>query len=100
MPLPGTCPNPKDCPALPTLRADYRPKGAVVLLKDQNNLKVYETGKRESPKVLIAVYDIFGFQTNTQQVADKVAEVGGFRVVMPDFLRSQPWDPNNFPPSK
>ena len=62
-------------------------------------MKVYETGRKNNGRVIIVVYDIFGYHPNTKQVADKVAELGDFRLVMPDFYRSVPWDEKNFPPA-
>lgn len=42
-----------------------------------------------SRRLLIAVYDIFGFEnSNMKQVTDRMAvQHGGFRVVLPDFFR-------------
>lgn len=59
------------------------------------NLPVYETiDNIDKKRLLIAVYDIFGFgNTNMHQVTDQMAvQNGGFRVVLPDFFRGDHWD--------
>ena len=82
---------------MPVVHSDYQPKGREIIL---DAMKVYETGRKDNDRVIIVIYDIFGFHPNTKQVADRVAEMGDFRLVMPDFFRSDPWSLNNFPPAK
>jgi dienelactone hydrolase len=48
--------------------------------------------------LLIGVYDIFGDTKNTHQFADLLASAYGFRIVIPDFFRGQPWEHTKWPP--
>lgn len=85
----------------PVITSEYVPNGTKWLLNNRN-LTIYETKPAEGVNVtgtLIAVYDIFGFHPNTQQVIDKLASMGDFRIIMPDFFRGG-WSLNNFPPTK
>lgn len=53
-------------------------------------MTIYETGNLESNRILIAIYDVFGFHTNTKQVADQLGKLGDYHIVMPDFYRGDP----------
>lgn len=58
----------------------------------------YVVGPADSKNVLVCVYDIFGFWDTTKQCADLLSETMKVKVVMPDFLRGQPWPIDGFPP--
>jgi len=83
----------KACCTLPPVESNYEPKGQEITLGDGQ--KVYEIGTGN--RVLICVYDIFGFHPVTKQVCDRLS-AAGFRLVMPDFWRGKPWKKENFPP--
>ncbi|WFC98347.1 carboxymethylenebutenolidase [Malassezia yamatoensis] len=61
-------------------------------------MDAYVTGDKSSSKVLLCIYDIFGFWNTTKQGADMLAESMKVKVVMPDFLRNHPWPIDGFPP--
>lgn len=73
---------------------DYIPRGRVFNI---GNLPVYEAADNvNSRRLLIGVYDIFGFaNSNMKQITDHMAlQAGGFRAVLPDFFRGDYWDLN------
>jgi len=86
---------PEHCLKGKAIEANYTPRGDEYEI---GNLTVYESQNRDSHRLLIAVYDIFGLTTNMEQVVDTIAELYNFRVVLPDFFRGFAWDENNFPP--
>ncbi|CAN6346939.1 unnamed protein product [Urochloa humidicola] len=58
-------------------------------------LKAYLAGSDESKAAVILISDIFGFESpNLRKIADKVA-LSGYFVVVPDFLRGDPYTPDN-----
>ena len=61
-------------------------------------MKAYVTGPADSKNAVLCIYDIFGMWATTQQGADLLAEAMKTKVVMPDFLRGQPWPVEAFPP--
>lgn len=74
------------------IEGNYIPRGRTINI---GNLPVYEAiDNIDKKRLLIAVYDIFGFaNTNMKQVTDQMAvQYGGFRVVLPDFFRGDHWD--------
>ncbi|KAJ3158726.1 hypothetical protein HDU86_002691 [Geranomyces michiganensis] len=84
------------CCSIPAVIATgYTPKGSMTTLADQ---KIYSVGPADSPKVVICVYDIFGYTSQTQQGADRIAEATGFRVIMPDFLQGHGAPMDMMPP--
>ncbi|WFD31459.1 carboxymethylenebutenolidase [Malassezia sp. CBS 17886] len=87
----------KACCTLPPVQTEYTPKG---VFEQVNGLKSYVTGDRSSKHVLLCIYDIFGYWATTQQGADLLGDTGKVKVVMPDFLRGQPWPIDKFPPPK
>jgi len=87
---------PEHCLTGKPIHSNYTPKGSE---REIGNLTVYESDNRSSKRLLIAVYDIFGFSDNMKEVVDTIADLYGFRVVMPDFFRGFWWDEANFPPS-
>ncbi|KAL7419773.1 hypothetical protein Q5752_005689 [Cryptotrichosporon argae] len=70
------------CCTLPPVQAEYTPKGTYT---EVSGLKSYVVGPEDSDKVIVFVYDVFGFSPQIIQGADLLASQG-FRVVMPDFL--------------
>lgn len=84
----------EQCPILKQ-EIDYIHQGREFQL---GNLSIYETDDRSPRRLLIAVYDIFGDTANTRLFADKLAEDYGFRVIVPDFYRSEPWNHTLWPP--
>lgn len=58
----------------------------------------YVTGDVSSPNVIVCIYDIFGLWATTEQGADLLGEVTKSKVIMPDFLRENPWPVDAFPP--
>jgi len=82
----------KACCSLPPVQADYTPKGSY---SDVNGLKSYIIGEESSKKVILVVYDIFGYSPQILQGADLLASQG-FRVIMPDFLVGKYATPNMF----
>ncbi len=63
-------------------------------------MRVYETGKKDSGRVIIAVYDVLGLTSETKQVSDQIADLVNCRLVMPDFLGKHVWLPKDYPPKK
>ena len=74
------------------MEIDDPPHGSDFML---GNLSIYETLDKTPRRLLIAVYDIFGDTANTRLFADFIAETYGFRVIVPDFYRGEPWDNTN-----
>lgn len=69
--------------------ANYVPRGRVFNIGD---LPIYEAPDNVNRRrMLIAVYDIFGFShPNIKQITDLMAlQGGGFRTILPDFFRGQ-----------
>jgi len=87
---------PKACCTLAPVSSDYKAEGSDFTLG--KDLKIYETKDKAPKTVVICIYDIFGYHPNTKQFADKMSSGGGFRVVMPDFFRGQPFELAGFPP--
>jgi len=84
----------EQCPIL-KMEVDYPPHGSDFML---GNLSIYETLDKTPKRLLIAVYDIFGDTANTRMFADLLGETYGFRVIVPDFYRGEPWDHTKWPP--
>merc|ERR1719378_2047326 len=61
---------------------------------------MYVTGSSKSGTAVVFAYDIFGWTPNVEQVADRLASLGGHVVVVPDFMRGQPWPASNVPVTK
>jgi len=76
----------------PKVDDDYVPRGRQYFVQELN-MTVYDTAPNDAgapDRVLISVYDIFGFHDHIKQIADTVAAGGPFRVVIPDFFRQGP----------
>lgn len=55
-------------------------------------------GQRVFLKGVVDVYDVFGFQVQTLQGADRLASILNALVIMPDFCKGAFADPAWFPP--
>lgn len=83
---------------------NYKGTGEKVTL--ENVFDMYVTGTATTKKktyAVVLVYDIFGWTSNSEQLADRLKESmnGDDCVVcMPDFMRGRGWDPTNIPPTK
>jgi len=83
------------CCTLKPVVSNYEPVGKTTVLENPADasaapLEIYHTGDPSAKKAIIVFYDIFGFHNNTKQTADRLGEAG-FRVVMPDIFRGNPW---------
>jgi len=93
----STYPNTNEaCCSIPPVSHDYTPKGEYKAYAGLD--KCYFVGPTGTGKVIVIVYDIFGFFPQTLQGADILAETLQARVIMPDFLKGQPWPVDKFPP--
>ncbi|KAJ3120717.1 hypothetical protein HK098_004403 [Nowakowskiella sp. JEL0407] len=81
------------CSLPPVVQEGYVPKGEW---EEIAGMKAYIVGDKSSKKALVAIYDIFGYFPQTQQGADLLASQG-YRVVMPDFFRGEPFPLEKFP---
>ncbi|ODQ54562.1 dienelactone hydrolase [Saitoella complicata NRRL Y-17804] len=81
------------CCSIPPVQSNYQPKGITTTI---NGLETYVTSN-SSKKILICIYDIFGFHPQTKQGADILA-TAGFKVYMPDFFRGSPFPASYYPP--
>ncbi|TPX30530.1 hypothetical protein SmJEL517_g05914 [Synchytrium microbalum] len=69
------------------MSSTYEPVGTVSAI---DGMQCYSVG--HSSRVIIAAYDIFGFNIKqTRQALDTLANQG-FKVIMPDFFRGATWD--------
>ena len=83
------------CCTLKPVQVEYEPKGSY---EDVGGLKTYLTGDKESKRVIVGMFDIFGFWPQTLQGADLLADATKTRVALPDFFRGQNWPLEAFPP--
>ncbi|KAF2102917.1 alpha/beta-hydrolase [Rhizodiscina lignyota] len=90
----------EQCCTLPPFKSDYVPVGKrfTLQIEGQDDLEVYETGDPDAKQALVAIHDIFGLHSNTLQGADYLAQLRGYRIVIPDFFRGKGWDINDIPP--
>jgi hypothetical protein len=79
----------KACCSLPPVQADYTPKGSY---SDVNGLKSYIIGEESSKKVILVVYDIFGY---SPQILQGECCSGGSSIVPRRSIR--PLELPNFP---
>ncbi|KAJ3113221.1 hypothetical protein HK098_007790, partial [Nowakowskiella sp. JEL0407] len=81
------------CCSLPPIKTDdYTPLGEW---KELAGMKTYVTG-HNSKKVIVGIYDIFGYYPQVLQGADLLASQG-YKVVIPDFFRGNPYPADKFP---
>ena len=86
------------CPTDRTAAAstlEYEANGTKFQL---NSMEVYTVGPENASRVLVIVYDIFGWHYNNFELADTVASTKNWRVVVPDLFRGAPWPASHFPP--
>ncbi|KAI8916591.1 Alpha/Beta hydrolase protein [Powellomyces hirtus] len=83
------------CSIPPVVATDYTPKGTY---EEIVGIKSYTVGPKDAKHVIVAVYDIFGFASQTQQGADLLATLG-FRVIMPDLFRGKPFPVERMTPT-
>lgn len=88
----GCCPTDRTAAAS---TVEYEAKGRKYLL---NSMEVYTVGPENASRVLVLVYDIFGWHYNNFELADTVASAKNWRVVIPDLFRGAPWPASHFPP--
>jgi len=79
---------PPVCCSVTAVESDYVPVGVIERVED---LDIYTVSPKDANRAIIVIYDVFGFHPNTKQFADILANTHGFRVVMPDFFRGEPW---------
>jgi len=84
-----------ECPIRKMEIDNYEPQGRNVVY---GNISFYETLDQTPRRLLIAAYDIFGDTKNSRKFVDLLAEAYGFRIVLPDFYRGEPWDHTKWPP--
>jgi dienelactone hydrolase len=51
-------------------------------------------------RAIVLIHDIFGWTPHMEQLADRLAEYGGFTVYVPDIMRGDAWPLDNVPPHK
>ncbi|KAI8073986.1 dienelactone hydrolase family-domain-containing protein [Gongronella butleri] len=73
--------------------ADYT---AVGTFEQVGDLRVYVTGPADAKHAILFIYDIYGMSSQAKQFADRLAEKGGFKVVIPDYLQNDPLDETLF----
>ncbi|ORY97566.1 Alpha/Beta hydrolase protein [Syncephalastrum racemosum] len=87
----------KACCTIPPVEGStYEPTGVI---ENVGDLPVYVVGPKDAKKSVFVIYDIFGFHVNTKQFCDVLANRCGYRVVMPDFFRGEPWSPAKMTPA-
>lgn len=87
----------KACCTLPPVQSDYTAKGYFEAYGGFD--RVYVTGPKTSDKVVVCIYDIFGYFPQTKQGADMIAESMQARVLIPDFFEpEEAWPAEPFPP--
>ncbi|WFD27530.1 Putative zinc transporter msc2 [Malassezia nana] len=63
------------------------PKGKM---QNISGIESYVIGNEETTKVIVGIFDIFGFWPSTQQGADLLAAATNMRVILPDFFAGSP----------
>ncbi|WFD42431.1 carboxymethylenebutenolidase [Malassezia psittaci] len=76
-----------ECCTVPAVESKYTPKGIV---QELNGKTCYIVGDRTATKAIVAIYDIFGFHSSSQQGADILAALTGCRVYLPDLFDGNP----------
>ncbi|CDH49969.1 dienelactone hydrolase family protein [Lichtheimia corymbifera JMRC:FSU:9682] len=78
------------CCTIPPVASDYQAVGTIEKV-GADELPVYVVGPKDAKKAILVIYDIFGLHNNTKQFCDILAKECGYKVVMPDFFRGEPW---------
>ncbi|KAF3769862.1 hypothetical protein M406DRAFT_246055 [Cryphonectria parasitica EP155] len=77
----------KDCEEIPPVSSQYSEKGRYETIA---GFKTYVTGPADATRIVIEIYDVFGFASQTIQGADRLAEhLGNTLVVLPDLLEGK-----------
>ncbi|KAI8818509.1 dienelactone hydrolase [Fimicolochytrium jonesii] len=84
----------KACCSLPPVKSAYKPVGTTTTIA---GLECYVTGPQTADKALIAVYDIFGMNFSQVKQGADLLGTQGYKVVIPDFFRGQPFPDDTFP---
>ena len=84
------CPTDKSVAAS---AGEYSPEGTSETI---GAMDCYVVGAGD--KIVVMIYDIFGFHPNNFELADNIASARGWKVVIPDLLRGSAWPAVNFPP--
>ncbi|KAI7857440.1 Alpha/Beta hydrolase protein [Circinella umbellata] len=82
----------KSCCTIAPVDSTYQPVGTVENV-GIHELPTYIVGPKDAKKAIVVLYDIFGFHNNTKQFCDVLANNCGYKVVMPDFFRGEPYKP-------
>ncbi|KAF9945074.1 hypothetical protein BGZ65_011214, partial [Modicella reniformis] len=79
------------CCNTPPTKTHWHNKGEVIALTTKINgeeRSTYRTGRKDSKRGIIAIYDIFGTHPTTYQFFDRIAEAhGGFQLSAPQFFK-------------
>ncbi|KAG8905800.1 hypothetical protein FRB99_008225 [Tulasnella sp. 403] len=84
------------CCTIPPVFHEYEGKGKYISYAGTD--KLYAVGPQDADKVIVVIYDIFGFFPQTIQGADILADVLQARVLMPDLLKGSPFPKEKDPP--
>ncbi|KAJ3010363.1 hypothetical protein HKX48_007448 [Thoreauomyces humboldtii] len=87
--------TPSCCSTPAVVGADYTPLGQYTTRI--GDLGCYETGPADSKNVIVCLYDIFGYASQTKQGADLLAAESCYRVIMPDVFRGKGFDVKRIP---
>jgi len=85
------------CTVPAVVESGYEPKGTIVPSIGFNDLKGYVVGPADAKHIVIVVYDVFGISSQVQQGADLISAHTKARVIIPDLLRGQHLQHDNFP---
>ncbi|KAG2227850.1 hypothetical protein INT45_002088 [Circinella minor] len=80
----------KSCCTIAPVDSTYQPVGTVENV-GIHELPTYIVGPKDAKKAIVVLYDIFGLHNNTKQFCDVLANNCGYKVVMPDFFRGEPY---------
>jgi len=86
------------CSRAPVIETGYTFKGSLAPFAGLDNITAYTVGPDDAKNVVVIVYDAFGFCSQVQQGADIISSNLNAKVIIPDFLRGQAQDHNNYPP--
>jgi dienelactone hydrolase len=84
------------CTLPPVISSGYQAQGKYEKIAGFN---AYVTGNRSATRGVLFIYDIFGFSSQSLQGADRLAESLNGLVIIPDLLKGEPADANDFPPN-
>ncbi|WFC98349.1 carboxymethylenebutenolidase [Malassezia yamatoensis] len=76
-----------ECCTVPPIESRYTPKG---ITQEVNGVICYVVGDQTATRAIVAIYDIFGFHSSSEQGADILAALTGCRVYIPDLFDGKP----------